>query len=111
MPHAQIKYTADMTLDTSAMLELIQTTIANHDAGAGICKGRASRIEDYKHTHVIINVTMLPKAHRDAEFMNTLLADMSAGLRAIVDQPCAFSLEIGFNGPYYVTDTLQGAVP
>ncbi len=109
MPHAEIKYSSDMTLDTQAMMGLIETTIANHDTGAGAVKSRAYRIEDFRHTHVIINITVLPKAHRDADFMTALLADLSAGLKSIVDQPCAFSLELSFNGPYYHTDNLQGA--
>ena len=109
MPHAEIKYSADMTLDTQAMMALIEATIANHDSGAGAVKSRAFQISDFLHTHVIINITMLPKAHRDADFMTALLGDLSAGLKAIVDQPCAFSLELDFNGPNYHTDNLQGA--
>jgi hypothetical protein len=109
MPHAEIKYSADMTLDTQAMMGLIEKTIANHDSGAGAVKSRAYKIDDFHHTHVIVNITVLPKAHRDADFMNALLADLSAGLKAVVDQPCAFSLELSFNGPYYHTDNLQGA--
>ena len=109
MPHAEIKYSADMTLDTQSMMALIETTIANHDSGAGAVKGRAYKVTDFQHTHVIVTVTLLPKAHRTEEFMTPLLADLSAGLKAIVDQPCGFSLELMFNGPYYVTDTLHGA--
>ena len=109
MPHAEIKYSADIALETQAMMALIETTIANHDSGAGAVKSRAYQIDDFRHTHVIINITLLPKAHRDADFMNALLGDLSAGLKGIVDQPCAFSLELAFNGPYYHTDNLQGA--
>ncbi|MEP3347866.1 MAG: hypothetical protein ABJN34_02540 [Litoreibacter sp.] len=108
MPHAEIKYSADMNLDTQAMMGLIETTISNHDSGAGAVKSRAYRIEDYRHTHVIINITVLPKAHRDAEFMNALLNDLSSGLKAMIDQACAFSLELHFNGAYYATDDLKG---
>ncbi|SDX37223.1 hypothetical protein [Litoreibacter albidus] len=109
MPHAEIKYSADMSLDTQAMMGLIETTVANHDSGAGAVKSRAYRVEDFQSTHVLITLTLLPKAHRDAAFMNALLADLTAGLKALVDQPCAFSLELAFNGPYYHTDYLQGA--
>ncbi|SFR43613.1 hypothetical protein [Litoreibacter janthinus] len=108
MPHAEIKYSSDMTLDTQAMMGLIESTIANHDSGAGAVKARAFKVDDFQHTHVIINITLLPKAHRDADFMTALLSDLSAGLKGIVDQPCAFSLELDFNGPYYDTANLQG---
>ncbi|WP_298261500.1 hypothetical protein [uncultured Litoreibacter sp.] len=108
MPHAEIKYSADLTLDTQAMMALIETTIANHDSGAGAVKSRAFQVGDYKHSHVIINITLLPKAHRDADFMNALMGDLSAGLKGVVDQPCAFSLELSFNGPYYHTAYLAG---
>jgi hypothetical protein len=108
MPHAEIKYSSDLTLDTQAMMGLIETTIANHDSGAGAVKSRAFKIDDFRHTHVIVNITVLPKAHRDADFMNALLGDLSAGLKGMVDQQCAFSLELHFNGPYYDTADLQG---
>lgn len=108
MPHAEIKYTSDLTLDTQAMMGLIETTIGNHDSGAGAVKSRAFRLDDFRHSHVIINITVLPKAHRDAAFMNALLDDLSAGLKGLIDQACAFSLELSFNGAYYATDDLQG---
>lgn len=108
MPHAEIKYSADLNLDTQGMMGLIETTIGNHDSGAGAVKSRAFKIEDYRHSHVIINITVLPKAHRDTAFMNALLKDLSAGLKAQIDQACAFSLELHFNGAYYATDDLQG---
>ena len=108
MPHAEIKYSSDLNIDAVAILEEIEATILNHDGGAGACKGRAWTVDQYHHSHIIVTVSLLPKAHRDAVFLQTLLADLEQRTKARITQPCAFSMELTFSGPAYVTNMHAG---
>ncbi|WP_406648226.1 hypothetical protein QEZ52_04325 [Aliisedimentitalea scapharcae] len=108
MPHAEIKYSSDLNINAPAILADIEATILNHDNSAGACKGRAWPVEQFHHTHIIINVSLLPKAHRDAAFLQDLLDDLERKIKARIAQPCAFSLELTFSGPAYVTNMHSG---
>jgi 5-carboxymethyl-2-hydroxymuconate isomerase len=105
MPHAEIKYTQDITLDAPAILERIEQIILEHDDGAGACKGRAFRVDAHHHTHVDIKVALLVKAHRDDAFSNKLLDSLKAAVMAMIPQSCHFSLELIYSGPFYFTGT------
>jgi hypothetical protein len=104
MPHAELKYSNDLDIDAVAILAGVEAVIQQHDTGAGQCKGRAFAVSEYHHSHVILNVSVLPKAHRDTAFMNALLADLETTVKSMIAQPCAFSAEITFSGEYYVTN-------
>ena len=107
MPHAEIKYSSDLDIDTPAVFNAIETTIQRHDAGSGACKGRAFRVELFHHSHVIVEVSVLPKPHRDEAFMASLLADLEVAIKAQLTQACAFSLSLVFSGRYYVTNGFE----
>ncbi len=108
MPHAEIKYSSDLNIDAKALLAEIESTILKHDDGAGACKGRAWSVDQFHHTHIIIGVSLLPKAHRDATFLQRLLNDLEQKIKARIIQPCAFSLELTFSGSAYVTNMHSG---
>ncbi|WP_102855444.1 hypothetical protein [Phaeobacter inhibens] len=107
MPHAEIKYSSDLDLDIPAILAEIEQVILSHDDGAGDCKGRGYSTDAYHHTHVAVKVFVLVKPHRDANFSSTLLAALRAAITARISAPCAFSLELAYTGPFYITGQHQ----
>lgn len=68
MPQADLHYTADLTPDACAVLSRIEEVIHAFDDHAGTCKGRAQRVEDFHHSHMLLRLSMLPKDHRDATY-------------------------------------------
>jgi len=109
MPQADLMYSADLDLDAAAILARVEQVIADHDAGAGACKGRAYPAAVTHHSHVTLRVAMLDKPHRDAAFMSALLADVERAVKALIAQPCAVAVELSFSSPYYATTMHDGA--
>lgn len=107
MPHAELKYSNDLILDTPAILATIDSVIRRHDANAGDCKGRAYPASEFHYTHVIAEISMLPKAHRDQAFMNALITDLETAIKAYITQPSFFSLKISFLPETYVTNHFE----
>ena len=103
MPHAELKFSSDLTFDTAAMLQDIETVVQAADPGAGACKGRGYPAEVYHHTHCLLNLMMLTKPHRDAAFTKALLADLEATMRRHLTQKCFVSLGIDYATDAYVT--------
>jgi hypothetical protein len=103
VPHAEIKYSNDLTIDAAAILAEIEAIIQRHDAGAGACKGRAYPTDAYHHSHVTVSISLLVKPHRDAEFSNALLAELEQRVSVMIRSPCAFSLGLQYSSPFYVT--------
>ncbi len=109
MPHAELHYSSDLSLDPQAMLERIEAVLAEHDPNAGACKGRAYPAEIYRHTHCLVTISLLAKPHRDAAFVAALSRDLEAAIKAGISEPCFFTLDIGFSSPFYVTNRHEGA--
>ena len=107
MPHADLKYSADLRFDVNAMFETIESTILAHDAGAGECKCRAYPCEQTNYTHLLVSVVMLRKPHRDTAFMAALLHDLEETIKAQLSQNCRFSLGIEFSSDSYVTNAFE----
>ena len=107
MPHAELKYSSTIDLDAEALLRDIEATILRHDPNAGDCKGRAFAVDTFHHTHLIADIVMLPKPHRDAKFVTALRADLVERVRAAVPRPCWVSLELRFCGAHYLTELLE----
>jgi hypothetical protein len=107
MPHAELIYSNVLTLDANIILAAIETVIKDHDAGSGDCKGRAYPAGDFHHTHVIVEISMLPKAHRDQAFMDALSVNLEAAVKAHLTQPCFFSLMISFSSQTYITNHFE----
>jgi len=105
MPHAEVKYSSDLNLDPAAVLADIEAVIQRHDAGSGACKGRAYPALVFHHSHVLVEVSLLPKTHRDAAFMQALSSDLEMAIKAHLSAPCYFSLNLAFSGAHYVTNT------
>lgn len=107
MPHAELKYSNDLTLDAPAILASIEAVIQNHDSGSGDCKGRAYPAFEFHHTHVIVEISMLPKAHRDKAFMVALSVDLEEAIKAQLSDPCFFSLMISLSSENYLTNRFE----
>lgn len=103
MPHAELKYSADLALDAATILAEIEDTILRHDNGAGACKGRAYPAEVFHHTHVILTLSLLTKPHRDAAFTQALMADVEAVVKARLPAPCHFSFGLDYSTGAYIT--------
>ncbi|WP_050927684.1 hypothetical protein [Aestuariivita boseongensis] len=107
MPHADLKYSADLEIDAPALLEGIEAILQRHDPGSGDCKGRAYPAAISHHRHLIVDISLLPKAHRDAAFMAALRTDLANYLKDALPRPCWMSLELRFSGENYVTEFLE----
>ena len=105
MPHAELKYSDDLSLDTPKLFTLIEDTINAHDPGAGACKCRAYPTDLFHHTHALFSITMLRKDHRDKAFVDNLLQDLERKLKAEIRQSCQFSLQIEMSPDSYITNT------
>ncbi len=104
MPHADLKYSADLNIDPLALLKRIESIIQSQDATSGDCKGCAYPTALFHHTHLLIEVSMLPKVHRDADFVRQLRDALEIGVKAEINAPCAFSLALKFSDEGYVTN-------
>ncbi|GAA6195745.1 hypothetical protein [Pseudophaeobacter sp.] len=107
MPHAEIKYSSDLQLDSAAILAEIETIILRHDGGAGACKGRAYPTDEFHHSHVTVSVSLLVKPHRDAAFSAALLSALEQAVSAMLPRPCEFSFGLHYSTPHYVTRSLK----
>ena len=104
MPHADIKCSADLSFDTKATLQRIEAIINDLDPSAGACKGRAYPAEIFHHTHILVEVSLLPKPHRDQAFMQSLSQALEADIKSQLTQACKFSLALNFSDENYVTN-------
>lgn len=107
MPHADLKYSSDLEIDAQAVLEGIEAILQKHDPGSGDCKGRAYPAPVSHHRHLIAEISLLPKAHRNEAFMAALREDLAAFLRNTLPRPCWMSLNLSFSGANYVTEVLE----
>ena len=104
MPHADLKYSSDLDLDLPRLMEVIEAVLQRHDPSSGDCKCRAYPAEVFRHTHLLVEIAMLPKAHRDTAFLKALRDDLEAAIKAELTQPLAFSMAIRLNDDLYITN-------
>ncbi len=104
MPHAEIKYSSDLSINKVKILRVIEERINMIDPGAGACKGRAYPADEFHHSHILVEVSMLTKPHRDAAFTMKVRDELEAAIKQQLRQPCYFSLAIGYTDEFYVTN-------
>lgn len=107
MPQADLSYSAQLPIDPTTLLSKVELVIAAHDTTSGDCKGRAHALEVTHHEHILLQVRMLNKPHRDDTFMQTLLTALQTELRALIPTPCILGVELGFLEPHYASLTLD----
>lgn len=97
MPHAELKYSSDLYLDGGDVLSAIEEVILAHDSGSGACKGRAYPAEVFRHTHCLLNVSLLTKPHRDKAFTQALIQSLRQELAKHLDKECFVSIAIDYS--------------
>lgn len=103
MPHAELKYSEDLSFDADALLAAIEDTINRHDPAAGECKCRAYPAARFRHTHMLVAITMLAKPNRNAAFTAAVMEDLEQAIKAHLKQRCLFSLLVEYSPSTYVT--------
>ncbi|MEM8578037.1 MAG: hypothetical protein AAGF60_09325 [Pseudomonadota bacterium] len=106
MPHAELKYSAELDIDAGALLREVERILLQRDPGAGDCKGRAYPAAAAHHPNVLLEVSMLPKAHRDDAWLAALQTELAEALRPALPRPCWLSIELRFSGRHYLTEHL-----
>lgn len=101
MPQADLFFTADQTIAAVDTLRSIEAAISAMDVTAGACKGRAHRVADFHHSHVLLRLSMLPKDYRDAAFATELGKRLAAVLQEAVSAECAINVQVRFDLFHY----------
>jgi hypothetical protein len=104
MPHAELKYSADLPIDAPAILQAIEAVIQKHDAGSGSCKGRSYPALHFHHSHMMVHVALLTKPHRDQAFSDALMAELESCVKSMIPVSCHFSLELSYSSTTYLTN-------
>lgn len=104
MPHIEIKYSNNLTLNTNKIFNEIEKTINTHDNKAGECKARAYPCNEYKYTHIITSISLLPKEHRDKIFTENLSLDIEKIIKSHLNQSAYFTLNIEYSNEHYITN-------
>lgn len=107
MPHCELSYSSDLTIDANAILAEVEACILRHDDGAGDTKGRAYPAPVFHHTHLMVSVALLAKPHRNAAFMAALQTDLVDLISAHLPRPCWLSVDISFSTQNYHTEFLE----
>lgn len=103
MPHLEIKYSIDIELDANFLFDQLESAINELDASAGVCMCRAYPAKSYKHSHVMIEVWLLPKQHRDPVFTQALLKKLKDCVKKQVVNQCYVSVQLYYRDNNYVT--------
>ena len=104
MPHAEIKHSADLAFEADRLFAAIEDAINRHDPAAGECKCRAYPAATYRHTHMLVAITMLAKPNRNAAFTAAVMEDLERTIKAHLKQKCLFSLLVEYSPSTYVTN-------
>ncbi|WP_394496828.1 hypothetical protein [Shewanella sp. ENK2] len=107
MPHVEVKYSDNLNINPQAIFDDIEESINQKDASAGVCKSRAYPCAEYKHTHILVTVSLLTKPHRDEQFTLELSAEIESAIKRHLQQSLYFSLNIEYSGAYYTTNVHQ----
>ncbi|MCL1066093.1 hypothetical protein L2735_04635 [Shewanella olleyana] len=107
MPHVEIKYSDNLNINTQAIFDDVEIIINQKDASAGVCKSRAYPCSEYKHTHILVTISLLTKPHRDEQFTLELSAEIESAIKPHLKQNLYFSLNIEYSSAYYTTNVHQ----
>jgi len=104
MPHIEIKYSDNLTIDTGAIFDDIEVIINEKDSSAGECKSRAYACSEYKYSHMLVIISLLTKPHRDKIFTHHLSLEIEKSIKVHLKQSLYFSLNIEYSQEYYTTN-------
>lgn len=104
MPQLDVKYSQDIVFDVDALFSAIEKIINKHDPTAGLCKSRGYATSSYQHQHLLIDLRVLKKPHRDDDFMQALLADFEELMKTLnLPKQCSYAIHVDFISPYYIS--------
>jgi 5-carboxymethyl-2-hydroxymuconate isomerase len=103
MPHLEIKYFANIKLDTKCLFDQIESAINKLDSSAGGCKSRAYSDKSYKHSHVMIDVWLLLKQHRNQAFTQSLFKEIVDCVKRQIANHCYVSVQLHYRNVNYIT--------
>lgn len=106
MPQADLYFSSDHAIDAAALAR-IEQVIHDFDDSAGACKGRAHPVALTHHSHILLRLSMLPKAHRDAAYARDLRARLTEALRPCASGSCTLSVQIRFDLTHYTSVMLE----
>ncbi len=101
MPQAELNYTANIHLNAEEVLVEIERVISNFDPNAGACKGRAFKVSEYNHSHILLNLAVMPRPHRNSEWIDRLGNLLEQTLYEHIQEPCHLAIEIRFLSENY----------
>jgi hypothetical protein len=103
MPQVSLFYSNDISVETKPLFKAIETTISQLDSGAGVCKSRAYPCQEYQHSHILLEVLLMKKAHRDNAFMDSCLKKIEACVMKYIPDNCYYSIAVDFLSENYIS--------
>ena len=103
MPQVSLFYSNDISLEKKPLFKAIETTISQLDSGAGACKSRAYPCQEYQHSHILLEVLLMKKPHRDKAFMASCLKKIETAVSSYIPTGCYYSIAVDFLSEYYIS--------
>ena len=94
MPHADIKYTADIQIDLKTLMSDIEEIILDLDPTSGACKGRALKVDEYHHSHINIEIRLFATKHRDIDLLNELINRVDSRAKALLKKAAHVTVKL-----------------
>ena len=103
MPHADIKYTADIQIDLKTLMSDIEEIILDLDPTSGACKGRALKVDEYHHSHINIENRLFATKHRDIDLLNEIINRIDARAKSLLQRAAHVTVKLVFTPLTYLT--------
>lgn len=107
MPHAELNFSNDLNIEAKVLLADIEALILKHDSGSGACKGRAYATDTFHHTHIMLDLAMLKKPHRDQAFSDALITALETLIKSRLNVRAYVSVALRFMDGNYYTGTFD----
>lgn len=107
MTHANIKLSANIELNFSRLFDKYETFINELDLSASVCKSRAYAAEFYKHTHIVVEMWLLPKQQRMLELTQSLLDKIENPLKIKTSSNTHLSMQMYYRDENYRTMNIK----
>lgn len=106
MPSLDLKYSADLKINTTKLFKAVEDTVKAHDAATGACKARAYPAQQFQHTHCYIEIALLTKDNRDDAWTQKLIDDLEILLttelaKASEGKQIAWGVNVSYASPYF----------
>ena len=111
MPHADIKYTADIQIDVKTLMSDIEDIILDLDPTSGACKGRALKVDDYHHSHINIEIRLFATKNRDIDLLNELINRIDTRAKSFLKKAAHVTVKLEFTPLTYLTCFYDPANP